>query len=69
MKVTIEFNEDEMDVYKTYMKAPEMVSAISEFRQFLRHKWKYEEMDEKTYEELDKIYGEFCRIFEGVDNE
>lgn len=69
MKVTLEFNEDEIESFRMYMKAPEMISAISEFRNYLRNKWKYDEMDEIAYFQVDMIYGEFCKLFEGVDNE
>ena len=61
MKVTIEFNDDELEEAKAAMDPLKYKYALDELSEYIRSKLKYEDLKDEVYDELEKIRD---RIFE-----
>jgi hypothetical protein len=57
MKITLEF--ENYEEAEDHLRVGEYLSALHEFKQWLRNEWKHGDHDEKEFEMLDKIYESF----------
>jgi hypothetical protein len=63
-KVTFEFNlPDDQEDFEIYSKAVDTAYKVDSFRNFLRSKWKHEEMGEEAQAQVNQIYEYFCDQF------
>jgi len=65
MKATIEFNlpEDQAE-FEFATQGSKMYNALWEISQELRTLWKYEELDEKEWDMVERIRNKFFEILE-----
>ena len=63
-KVTFEFNlPEETEDFEIFSKSMETACNVETFRNFLRSKYKYGELDGKSFEHVEEIYDYFYELF------
>ena len=70
MKATFEFSLPEETLeYGIYYRAPEYISALREFREWLRQRRKHGDGSEDAYVVLDRVWDRFHEVCEGFTND
>ena len=57
MKITLEF--ESYEEAQDYLKVDDYITALNNFKKWLRNEWKYIEHEGKEHELIDKIYEKF----------